>query len=156
MRLIAGEHEQIGVVSRQEALDKADEAGLDLVEIAPNADPPVCRIMDYGKYLFEQNKKKSAQKKKQKQIHIKTVKMRPNTDVGDYHVKLKKLIGFLEHGDKVKLMIRFRGREMLHQELGREILQRIENDTKGIAVVEQLAKLEGRQMVMLLGPEKKK
>ena len=154
--MISEGHEQLGVVSRQEALGKAEEAGLDLVEIAPNANPPVCRIMDYGKYLFEQSKKKNAQKKKQKRIQIKTLKMRPNTDVGDYRVKLKKLIGFLEHGDKVRLIIRFRGREVMHHELGREILQRIENDTKGIALVEQVARLEGRQMAMLLGPDKKK
>ena len=146
----------MGVVNRQEALTKAEEAGLDLVEIAPNGDPPVCRIMDYGKYVFEQNKKKSAQKKKQKQIQVKTIKMRPNTDIGDYHVKLKKLLAFLEDGNKVKVIIRFRGREMLHQELGREILQRLESDTKGLAAVEQFAKLEGRQIAMLFGSDKKK
>ena len=155
VRLIDPKHEQLGVVNTRQALLMAEEADLDLVEVAPNASPPVCGIMNYGKYLFEQNKKKTAQRKKQKQIHIKTIKLRPNTDVGDYHVKLRKLMGFLEHGDKVKLIVRFRGREMMHQELGKQILQRIETDTKGIAVVEQMAKLEGKQLVMLLGPEKK-
>jgi translation initiation factor IF-3 len=132
----------------------AEEAELDLVEIVPNAEPPVCRVMNYGKYLFEQTKKKQAAKKKQKQIQIKEVKFRPGTEEGDYQVKLRNLIRFLNHGDKVKVTLRFRGREMVHQELGTRMLERIETDTSEHAVVEQFPKMEGRQMVMLLAPKK--
>jgi len=133
----------------------AFEAELDLVEIAPEASPPVCRIMDYGKYQFELNKKRHAAKKKQKQIHIKEVKFRPGTDVGDYQVKLRNLIRFLSNGDKAKITMRFRGREMAHQELGLEFLQRIENDLAEYGTVEQHPKVEGRQMVMVIAPKKK-
>jgi translation initiation factor IF-3 len=132
----------------------AEEAELDLVEIVPNAEPPVCRVMNYGKYVFEQTKKKHAAKKKQKQIQIKEVKFRPGTEEGDYQVKLRNLVRFLNNGDKVKVTLRFRGREMVHQELGTKMLERIEADTQEIAVVEQFPKMEGRQMVMLLAPKK--
>lgn len=133
----------------EEALARAEEAGLDLVEISPNAKPPVCRIMDYGKYLFELSKKRSAQKKKQKLIQVKEVKFRPVTDIGDYQVKLRKIQSFLERGDKVKISLRFRGREMQHQRLGLELLDRIKKDL-GEVIVEQEPKLEGRQMTMVV------
>ena len=132
----------------------ADEAEQDLVEIVPNAEPPVCRIMNYGKYVFEQSKKKHAAKKKQKQIQIKEVKFRPGTEDSDYQVKLRNLTRFLNHGDKVKVTLRFRGREMVHQELGTKMLERIETDLQEYGVVEQYPKMEGRQMVMLLAPKK--
>jgi len=138
----------------QEALQSAEEKELDLVEIVPTADPPVCRIMDYGKFLFEENKKKHAARKKQKQIQIKEVKFRPGTDEGDYNVKLRNATRFLEHGDKVKVTLRFRGREMAHQELGTQMLKRIEEDLSGLSVVEQFPKMEGRQMIMVLAPKK--
>ncbi len=133
----------------------ARESGLDLVEISPNAEPPVCRIMDYGKYKFEQSKKAQEARKKQKQIQIKEVKFRPGTDEGDYNVKLRNLRRFLENGDKAKVTIRFRGREMRHQELGNQLLDRIEEDVTDIAVVEQRPKMEGRQMIMVMSPRKK-
>jgi translation initiation factor IF-3 len=138
----------------QEALDRAEEAELDLVEIVPNAEPPVCRIMNYGKYLFEQSKKKQAAKKKQKQIQVKEVKFRPGIEDGDYEVKLRNLTRFLNHGDKVKVTLRFRGRELAHQELGAKMLDRIEADLEELAVVEQYPKMEGRQMVMVLAPKR--
>lgn len=127
---------------------------MDLVEIVPTAKPPVCRIMDYGKFLFEQNKKRHAAKKKQKQVQIKEVKFRPGTDEGDYQVKLRNLIRFLEEGDKVKVTLRFRGRELAHQEIGRKLLQRLEADFVEYGTVEQQAKMEGRQMVMIIAPKK--
>lgn len=132
----------------------AEDAELDLVEIVPNAEPPVCRIMDYGKYQFELNKKKHAAKRNQKQIQVKEIKFRPGTEEGDYQVKLRNLTRFLEHGDKVKVTLRFRGREMAHQELGMEMLKRIEADLGELGSVEQFPKLEGRQMVMVLAPKK--
>ena len=132
----------------------ADEAELDLVEIVPNVDPPVCRIMDYGKYLFEQTKKKHAARKKQKQIQVKEIKFRPGTEDGDYQVKLRNLTRFLNNGDKVKVTLRFRGREMVHQELGTRMLERIETDLEEYGVVEQYPRLEGRQMVMVFAPKK--
>ena len=134
----------------------ASEADLDLVEISPNAQPPVCRVMDYGKYKFEQSKKAHQAKKKQKQIQVKEIKFRPGTEEGDYQVKLKKLIEFLESGDKTKITIRYRGREMQHQELGAQLLDRIEDDLEPYGVVEQRPKMEGRQLVMVLAPSKKK
>ncbi len=152
--MIGADGEQIGVVSLDEALKLADEADLDLVEIVPNAEPPVCRVMDFGKYLFEQTKKKQAAKKKQKQIQVKEVKFRPGPDDGDYEVKLRNLTRFLNHGDKVKVTMRFRGREMAHQELGAQMLERIENDLEELGQVEQFPKMEGRQMVMVLAPKK--
>ncbi|GAB4355575.1 MAG: translation initiation factor IF-3 [Gammaproteobacteria bacterium] len=146
--------EQIGIMPIEKAQELADEAELDLVEIAPQADPPVCRIMDYGKYRFEENKKRHAAKKKQKQIHVKEVKFRPGTDEGDYQVKLRNLIRFLSAGDKAKVTLRFRGREMAHQELGRKLLDRIEADLEEYGTVEQYPKMEGRQMVMVIAPKK--
>lgn len=145
----------IGVLSRDEALQQAQEEGLDLVEIQPNADPPVCRIMDYGKYRFEQQKKANAAKKKQKQVEIKEVKFRPVTDAGDYAIKMRKMREFLEDGDKIKVNIRFRGREMSHQELGRNMLDRIEADLGEDIVIESRPRMEGRQMVMMIAPKKK-
>ena len=156
VRLIGTEGEQIGVVSISEALRIADEAELDLVEVSADAKPPVCRIMDYGKYLFEENKKKHAARKKQKQIQIKEIKFRPGTDEGDYQVKLRNLVRFLEDGDRAKITLRFRGREMAHQELGLKLLKRIEADLAEVGTVEQFPKLEGRQMVMVIVPKKKK
>ncbi len=134
---------------------KAEEESLDLVEISPNADPPVCRIMDNGKFLFEQSKKLAAARKKQKQVQVKEVKFRPTTDEGDYQVKLRNLTRFLENGDKAKVTIRFRGRELSHQEFGFDLLKRIEADLAAYGVVEQHPKREGKQMVMVLGPKKK-
>jgi translation initiation factor IF-3 len=135
-------------------LQAAEEAGLDLVEISPNAEPPVCRVMDFGKYQYEQSKRQAAAKKKQKQIQVKEVKFRPGTDVGDYNIKLRNLIRFLENGDKAKITLRFRGREMAHRELGMQLLQRIEKDLEEYATVEQHPRLEGRQMVMVMNPKK--
>ena len=155
LRVIDAEGEQVGIVSRAEALNMADEVEMDLVEVSPDAKPPVCRIMDYGKFLFEENKKRHAAKKKQKQIHIKEVKFRPGTEEGDYQVKLRNLVRFLSHGDKAKITIRFRGREMAHQELGMQMLKRLEADLEELATVEQFPKLEGRQMVMVMSPKKK-
>jgi translation initiation factor IF-3 len=146
--------ENAGVVSIDEALRIAVEAELDLVEISPNADPPVCRVMDYGKFRFEQSKKAQQAKKHQKQIQIKEVKFRPGTDEGDYQVKLRNLNRFIKDGDKAKVTIRFRGREMRHQELGAKLLDRIEADLSEIATVEQRPKMEGRQMVMVFTPKK--
>ncbi|MGR8935652.1 MAG: translation initiation factor IF-3 [Gammaproteobacteria bacterium] len=156
IRVIGADGEQVGIVSLDEAKRMAYEAELDLVEISPNADPPVCRIMDYGKYQFEQSKKLQAAKKKQKQIQVKEIKFRPGTEEGDYQVKLKSLKKFLEEGNKTKVTLRFRGREMSHRELGMDLLKRIESDLDELAMVEQFPKLEGRQMVMVLGPKKKK
>ncbi len=154
MRLIDAEGEQVGVVSIEDAQQRAEESELDLVEIVPNSEPPVCRIMDYGKFIFEQSKKKHAAKKKQKQIHVKEVKFRPSTEDGDYQVKLRNLIKFLTNGDKVKITLRFRGREMAHQELGTKMLKRIEADLEEYGSVEQFPKMEGRQMVMVLASKK--
>ncbi len=145
----------MGIVPIEEARQAAEEAGLDLVQIA-DADPIVCKIMDFGKKLFEEKKAKAAAKKKQKQIQIKEVKLRPGTEEGDYQVKLRNLIRFLEHGDKGKVTIRFRGREMAHQELGIELLNRVEADVGELGTVEQRPKMEGRQMTMVLSPKKKK
>ncbi|GAB4294728.1 MAG: translation initiation factor IF-3 [Thiohalomonadaceae bacterium] len=156
MRLIGTEGEQVGVVSIAEALRIAEEAELDLVEVAAEAKPPVCRIMNYGKFLFEENKKKHAARKKQKQIQIKEIKFRPGTDEGDYQVKLRNLVRFLEDGDRAKITLRFRGREMAHQELGLKLLKRIEADLAEVGTVEQFPRLEGRQMVMVIVPKKKK
>jgi len=129
---------------------------MDLVEVSPNADPPVCKVMDYGKYQFEQNKKQQAAKKKQKQIQIKEIKFRPGTEEGDYQVKLRNLTKFLEEGNKTKITVRFRGREMAHREIGMDLLKRIEKDLSELALVEQFPKFEGRQMVMVMAPRKKK
>lgn len=144
----------MGVVTIADAQQIAEDADLDLVEIVPNADPPVCRVMDHGKFLFEENKKRHAAKKKQKQIHVKEVKFRPGTEIGDYDVKLRNLKRFLDYGDRVKVTLRFRGREMAHQDLGLKMLKRIEGDLVELGVVEQHPKIEGRQMVMVLAPKK--
>ncbi len=141
-------------MSLEEAQQAASEADLDLVEIVPNAAPPVCRIMDYGKFLFEENKKRHAAKKKQKQVQVKEIKFRPGTDIGDYQVKLRNLTRFLNNGDRVKVTLRFRGREMAHQELGLKLLQRVEEDLKEIGNVEQRPRMEGRLMVMVVAPKK--
>ena len=152
VRLIGPDGEPIGIVSLAEAQKCAEEAELDLVEVAPQASPPVCRVMDYGKFIFEESKKRHAARKKQKQIQVKEVKFRPGTDEGDYQVKLRNLIRFLSSGDKAKITLRFRGREMVHQRLGLKLLQRIEKDLEEYGVVEQFPKLEGRQMIMVLAP----
>lgn len=153
--MIGAEGEQVGILSRDEALAMAQDAGLDLVEIQPNGDPPVCRIMDYGKFKFENQKKAHAAKKKQKQVEIKELKFRPVTDIGDYTIKLRNLRRFLEEGDKVKITIRFRGREMTHQELGRAMVDKISADIAEEAVIEQYPRMEGRLMVMMVAPKKK-
>lgn len=142
-------------MSRDSAIELAQTEGLDLVEVSPNAEPPVCRVMDFGKYLFEQKKKSHASKGKQKHTHIKEVKFRPGTEIGDYQVKLRNLIRFLENGDKTKVTLRFRGREMAHQELGVQLLKRVEEDLEEYGTVEQFPKMEGRQLVMVLAPKKK-
>ena len=141
-------------MSVRDAIDLAKQENLDLVEVAPTADPPVCRIMDVGKYLFEQNKKAQSAKRKQKQVHVKEIKFRPGTDEGDYKVKLRKLVQFLENGDKTKVTLRFRGREMAHQELGAQLLARVRDDLEEYGAVEQMPQMEGRQMVMVLAPRK--
>ena len=154
IRLVSDSGEQLGILSPDEARKIAEERGMDLVEIAPNAEPPVCRLMDYGKYLYASAKKKQESKKKQKQITVKEIKFRPGTDIGDYDIKVRNLTKFLDAGNKVKVTLRFRGREMAHQELGMEMLKRVEEDLKEIGVVEQMPKMEGRQMVMVLAPVK--
>ncbi|RLV57966.1 translation initiation factor IF-3 [Parashewanella curva] len=155
VRLSGAEGEQPSIMSIREAQSKADEAGLDLVEISPNAEPPVCRIMDYGKFLFDKAKAQKEQKKKQKQVQVKEVKFRPGTDENDYQVKLRNLTRFLNDGDKAKVTLRFRGREMAHQSIGMDLLNRIKGDLEEIAVVESFPKMEGRQAVMVLAPKKK-
>ena len=154
IRLIGAEGENIGVVSPRRGLEMAEDAGLDLVEISPNASPPVCKIMDYGKFKYEQQKRESEARKKQKTIEVKEVKFRPNTDTHDYDVKMRNVTRFLEAGDKVKVTLRFRGREMAHQELGRDLLQRIAADIENIAKVESMPKMEGRQMIMVVAPQR--
>jgi len=146
---------QAGVMTRNEALQMATAAELDLVEVSPTAEPPVCRIMDFGKYLFEQNKKAHSARRKQKTIHIKEVKFRPGTEEADYQVKLRNLVRFLSEGDKAKVTLRFRGREMVHQDIGRKLLDRVQQDLAGHAMVEQQPLMEGKQMVMLFAPKKK-
>ena len=155
VRVIDAEGEQAGVMSLSAAIDLAKGVSLDLVEVSPNADPPVTRIMDFGKHLFELNKKAQSAKRKQKQVHVKEIKFRPGTDEGDYQVKLRKLTEFLEYGDKAKITLRFRGREMAHQELGANLLARVRKDLDEIGVVEQMPQMEGRQMVMMMSPKKK-
>ncbi|MFO7857987.1 MAG: translation initiation factor IF-3 [Ectothiorhodospiraceae bacterium] len=155
VRLIDPDGEQLGIVSLDEALQKAEDAGLDLVEMVPHPETAVCRIMDYGKHKFEASKKQQAAKKKQKQVQLKEVKFRPGTDEGDYETKLRNLRRFLEDGDRGKVTLRFRGREMAHQDLGLKLLERVEKDLEDIATVEQRPKMEGRTMVMMLAPRKK-
>lgn len=155
VRVIGADGEMVGVLTRDEALALAEEDGLDLVEIQPQADPPVCKIMDFGKFKFEAQKKASEAKKKTKQVEIKEIKFRPVTDEGDYQIKLRNMRRFIEEGDKVKVNIRFRGREMSHQELGREMAARIEADLGEDIVIESRPRLEGRQMVMMIAPKKR-
>ena len=156
VRLIDVDGEQVGIVPLEEAIEQASGKQLDLVEISPDAEPPVCRIMDYGKHLFEAKQKAKEGRKKQRQTQVKEIKFRPGTDIGDYEVKLRNLIRFLEAGDKAKITVRFRGREMAHQELGRDLLARIEKDLEEYGSVEQRPNMEGRQMIMVLSPGKKK
>ena len=152
--MIGAEGENVGVVTPQRGMAMAEDAGLDLVEISPNANPPVCKIMDFGKYKYETQKRESEARKKQKIIEVKEVKFRPNTDTHDYEVKMRNVFKFLENGDKVKVTLRFRGREMAHQELGRELLHRVADDVAEVAKVENMPKMEGRQMVMMIAPAK--
>ena len=154
IRLIGAEGENVGLITPENALDMATEVGLDLVEISPNAEPPVCKIMDFGKYKYEQQKKESEARKKQKTIEVKEIKFRPNTDTHDYEVKMRSVTKFLDNGDKVKITMRFRGREMAHQDLGRQLLERVSEDTKEIGKIDSIPKLEGRQIVMLINPTK--
>ncbi|WP_238559207.1 MULTISPECIES: translation initiation factor IF-3 [Marinimicrobium] len=156
VRLIGPNGDQIGVVPLADALEAAQSADLDLVEISPDSDPIVCKVMDYGKHLFEIKKTKAAAKKKQKQQQIKEMKFRPGTEEGDYEVKLRNLVRFLENGDKAKVTLRFRGREMAHQELGMDVMHRIEQDLIELGTVEQKPKMEGRQLTMVIAPKKKK
>jgi len=154
VRVIDAEGEQAGVMPLADGIELARNVGLDLVEVSPNAEPPVCRVMDFGKYLFEQNKKAQSSKRKQKQVHVKEIKFRPGTDEGDYQVKLRKLVQFLENGDKTKVTLRFRGREMAHQELGANLLARVRGDLEEFGTVEQMPQMEGRQMIMVMAPRK--
>jgi translation initiation factor IF-3 len=153
--VIAADGSQAGVMSRSEALQMASSSDLDLVEVSPTAEPPVVRIMDYGKFLFEQNKKAHSAKRKQKQIQVKEVKFRPGTGEGDYQIKLRNLIRFLTEGDKAKVTLRFRGREMVHQDIGRKLLDRVSTDLAAFSVVEQNPLMEGKQMIMVFAPKKK-
>jgi translation initiation factor IF-3 len=155
LRVIGPDGGQAGVMTRFEALQMAQSAELDLVEVSPTAEPPVVRIMDYGKFLFEQNKKAHSAKRKQKQIQVKEVKFRPGTGEGDYQIKLRNLIRFLTEGDKAKVTLRFRGREMVHQDIGRRLLERVSTDLAQVSTVEQNPIMEGRQMVMVFAPKKK-
>jgi translation initiation factor IF-3 len=155
LRIIGSDGEQLGIMSREEALRLAADEALDLVEVAPTAEPPVCKVMDYGKFVFEQNKKSQVAKKKQRQIQVKEVKFRPGTEEGDYQVKLRNLVRFLTSGDKAKVTLRFRGREMAHKELGAKLLERVRDDLVELASVEQFPQMEGRQMTMVLTPKKK-
>jgi translation initiation factor IF-3 len=156
IRLQGVEGEQLGIVSIRTALQMAEEAGVDLVEIAPTAKPPVCRMMDYGKFKYQESKRAHEAKLKQKQVQVKEVKLRPGTDENDYQIKLRNMTRFLEEGDKVKVTLRFRGREMAHQEFGMRQLERIKADVDAIGQVEQMPKMEGRQMIMIVAPSKKK
>ncbi|WP_306602686.1 translation initiation factor IF-3 [Azonexus sp.] len=156
IRLQGVEGEQLGIVSVRAALQMAEEAGVDLVEIAPTAKPPVCRIMDYGKFKYQEQKRAHEAKLKQKQVQVKEIKLRPGTDENDYQIKLRNMTRFLDEGDKVKVTLRFRGREMAHQEFGMRQLERIRADVDAIGAVEQMPKMEGRQMIMIIAPAKKK
>ena len=154
--MIGLDNEPVGIVSLIEAFKQAEEANVDLVEIAPNAEPPVCRVMDYGKFRYQEQKKAHEAKMKQKVIQVKEVKFRPGTDEGDYNIKLRNITRFLEDGDKCKITLRFRGREMAHQEIGARMLERLRDDLDELGQVEQFPKMEGRQMVMVMSPKKKK
>lgn len=152
IRLIGADGENIGVVPPSRGMQLAEEAGLDLVEISPNATPPVCKVMDYGKFKYEQQKREAEARKKQKTIEVKEIKFRPNTDTHDYEVKMRSVTKFLANGDKVKISLRFRGREMAHQDLGRQLLERVAEDVKEVGKIENMPKMEGRQMIMMIGP----
>ena len=152
IRLIGPEGQNVGVVTPERAMELAQQVGLDLVEISPNATPPVCKIMDFGKYKYEQQKREAEARKKQKVIEVKEIKFRPGTDTHDYDVKMRSVVKFLQGGDKVKITLRFRGREMAHQDLGRQLLERIAEDIKDVGRVENMPKMEGRQMIMVIGP----
>ena len=154
VRVIRQDGEHAGVMPIAQALELAREERMDLVEVSPNAEPPVCRIMDYGKFVFEQNKKNQSARRKQKQSQVKEIKFRPGTEEGDYQVKLKKLVAFLENGDKTKVTLRFRGREMAHQQIGADLLKRVRGDLEELGTVEQMPQMEGRQMVMVIAPRK--
>jgi len=154
VRLVGKEGEPLGIVPISQALKMAEEAEVDLVEIAPTAKPPVCKMMDYGKFKYREAKKAHEAKLKQKQIHVKEVKFRPGTDEGDYKIKLRNLVKFLEEGDKAKVTLRYRGREMAHQEFGYRLIERVRNDLESVAVIEQFPKMEGRQLIMVLAPKK--
>lgn len=153
--MIDAEGEQLGVISVNEAMRMSEEAGLDLVEVSPDAKPPVCRIMDYGKFKFQLSKRNAVARKKQKRIQVKEIKLRPATEAADYQVKLRAIVKFLENGDKAKITVRFRGREMSHPELGMQLLQKMQVDLAEFSIIEQYPKFEGRQIVMVLGPKKK-
>jgi translation initiation factor IF-3 len=155
VRLVGVDQEPLGIVSLDVAMRMAEEAETDLVEIAPTAQPPVCRLMDFGKFKYHESKRRHEAKLKQKQVQVKEVKFRPGTDEGDYQIKLRNLLRFLEEGDKAKVSLRFRGREMAHQEFGVRLLERVRDDLNEIGVVEQFPKLEGRQMVMVVAPKRK-
>jgi translation initiation factor IF-3 len=155
VRVIADDGAQLGILSTREALFKAEESGLDLVEVSPNADPPVCKIMDYGKYLYQKDKALQAAKKKQKQIQVKEIKFRPTTEEADYQTKFRSISRFLEEGDKVKIVVRFRGREMAHQELGMQVMNRLRDELGEVVQIEQFPKMEGRQSVMVISPKRK-
>jgi translation initiation factor IF-3 len=155
VRVIGADGSQVGIISTREAIYKAEEAGLDLVEVSPNADPPVCKIMDYGKYLYAKDKAAHAAKRKQKQIQLKEIKFRPSTEEADYQTKLRSIHRFFEEGDKVKITVRFRGREMAHQEIGMQMMERLKVDLDELAVIEQFPRMEGRQSVMVMSPRKK-
>ena len=154
MRLISDGGEQLGIIDRADALSAAEEAGLDLVEISPNAEPPVCRLMDFGKFLFQQNKRRTAARKKQANVQVKEIKFRPGTEEADYQTKLRNLKRFLSHGDKTKVTLWFRGREMRHQDLGAKLLKRVEADLQDLAKIEQYPRMEGRRLSMVLTPRK--
>jgi translation initiation factor IF-3 len=152
VRLIDADGGQVGLVSRAEGLAMAEEVGLDMVEVAPNSDPPVCKLLDFGKYKYEAQKKASMARKKQRTIDVKEIKLRPGIDVNDYNIKMRSIVRFLEEGDKVKVTMRFRGREMAHQEIGMQVLDRVRDELEELAKVEQFPKMEGRQMVMVMAP----
>jgi translation initiation factor IF-3 len=154
VRLIADSGEMLGVVSLREAIARADDAGLDLVEVSPTAQPPVCKILDYGKFKYEAQKKANAARKKQRVIEVKEIKMRPSIDDNDYHIKMRKIFSFLEEGDKVKVTMRFRGRELAHQDLAMRVLTRVRDEVGELAKIEQFPRMEGRQMVMVMAPSK--
>jgi translation initiation factor IF-3 len=156
LRLVGVNNEPLGIVSLAEAFQMAEDANVDLVEIAPNAEPPVCRLMDYGKFKYQEQKKAHEAKLKQKVILVKEIKFRPGTDDGDYNIKLRNIVKFLEEGDKCKITLRFRGREMAHQDIGFRMLERLKEDLDPYGLVEQFPKMEGRQMVMVMAPKKKK